>query len=251
VNVHIITASAGTGKTTRLAELLDQSISDASARPEAILATTFTRQAAAELQNRARTRLLQNGHGQAAQALLTARIGTVNAVCGALVTDFSFELGLSPELRVLDDVGAELELERALASVVTDELSDRLQAFQGKFDGKFDWHYEVRQLIEGARANGIDADGMAISARRSIASLDECLGPTTETETSLDNALLAAIDQTLADIATVTADGTGVTRKYCSLLKDCRQDLVRRRLRWGSLGKAWQGAPRKEIGASL
>jgi ATP-dependent exoDNAse (exonuclease V) beta subunit len=177
VNVHIITASAGTGKTTRLAELLDQAISDASARPEAILATTFTRQAAAELQNRARTRLLQNGHGQAAQALLTARIGTVNAVCGALVTDFSFELGLSPELRVLDDVGAELELERALASVVTDELSDRLQAFQGKFDGKFDWHYEVRQLIEGARANGIDADGMAISARRSIASLDECLGP--------------------------------------------------------------------------
>ncbi len=132
MNVRIITASAGTGKTTRLAELLERAVSSASARPEAILATTFTKQAAAELQNRARTRLLQGGHGRQAQALLTARIGTVNAVCGSLVTDFSFQLGLSPELRVLDEAGAELELKRALASVVTEDLSDRLQAFSAR-----------------------------------------------------------------------------------------------------------------------
>lgn len=96
MNIRIVAASAGTGKTTHLAQLLDEAVRAADARPEAILATTFTKQAAAELLNRARTRLLRSGRGMEARALLTARIGTVNSVCGALVSDFSFELGLSP-----------------------------------------------------------------------------------------------------------------------------------------------------------
>ena len=40
MSIRIVTASAGTGKTTRLAELLEQAVIGATARPEAILATT-------------------------------------------------------------------------------------------------------------------------------------------------------------------------------------------------------------------
>jgi ATP-dependent exoDNAse (exonuclease V) beta subunit len=50
--IHIITASAGSGKTYRLTELLENKISSGEARPEAVMATTFTRKAAAELQER-------------------------------------------------------------------------------------------------------------------------------------------------------------------------------------------------------
>jgi hypothetical protein len=49
-----------------LAELLKKAISSASARPGADLATTFTEQAAAQLQNRGRTRPLNSGRGEEA-----------------------------------------------------------------------------------------------------------------------------------------------------------------------------------------
>jgi ATP-dependent exoDNAse (exonuclease V) beta subunit len=245
MSIRIITASAGTGKTTRLAALLNEAVSKATARPEAILATTFTKQAAAELLNRARTGLLQNGRGREAQALLTARIGTVNAVCGALVAEFSFELGLSPELRVLDEAGAELALKRSLATVVTDEVSDRLQAFKAKFDYSFDWHYEVRRLIEAARANGLDADRFAASAERSVASLDACLGPVLSVETDLDGDLRAAIDAALAAIRG-GGDTTKGTQEYCSLLAETRDNLDRECLRWGDWAKLTTQKPTKK-----
>jgi ATP-dependent exoDNAse (exonuclease V) beta subunit len=245
MNVRIVTASAGTGKTTRLAELLEQSVSAAAARPEAIVATTFTKTAAAELLNRARTRLLMSGRGKEAQALLTARIGTVNAVCGALVTDFSFELGLSPELRVLDATGAELALRRALASIVTDDVSAELQDFRGKFDANFDWHYEVQRLIEAARANGIDAQQLGGSAERSIASLDACLGPVTGAAAILDGNLRLAIDRALAAIDPVI-DTTKGTRDYCEGLTNARRDLDRGQLRWGDWATLCHDVPTKK-----
>jgi ATP-dependent helicase/nuclease subunit A len=245
MDIRIITASAGTGKTTRLAQLLSEAV-QGQTRPEAILATTFTKQAAAELLNRARTRLLKEGHGQAAQTLLTARIGTVNAVCGSLVADFSFELGLSPELRVLDEAGAELALKRALASVVTDEVSNELQAFRGKFDFSFDWHYEVRRLIEAARANGLDAEGsLAASAERSVASLDQCLGPVTGTAEALDGALRSEID-TAQEIIQRSGDATKGTQSYCDFLADCGRNLDRDRLRWGDWAKLQNEHPTKK-----
>jgi ATP-dependent exoDNAse (exonuclease V) beta subunit len=245
MNIKIITASAGTGKTTRLAKELSKAV-QGQTRPEAILATTFTKQAAAELLNRARTRLLKDGRGQAAQTLLTARIGTVNAVCGSLVADFSFELGLSPELRVLDEAGAELALKRALASVVTDEVSNELQAFRGKFDFSFDWHYEVRRLIEAARANGLDAEGsLAASADRSVASLDQCLGPVTGTAEALDAALRSEIDTAL-EIIQRSGDATKGTQSYCDFLAECRRNLDLDRLRWGDWAKLQNEHPTKK-----
>ena len=49
-NIHIITASAGSGKTYRLSTLLHEKIASGEVRPEAVIATTFTKKAAAELQ---------------------------------------------------------------------------------------------------------------------------------------------------------------------------------------------------------
>ena len=244
MNIRIVTASAGTGKTTRLAALLDEAVHTGSARPEAILATTFTKQAAAELLNRARTRLLQSGRGKEAQALLTSRIGTVNAVCGSLVTEFSFELGLSPELRVLDEAGSELALKRSLASVVTDDISDRLQSFRGKFDFSFDWHYEVRRLIEAARANGLTQEQFADSADRSVASLDACLGLAVDEDEDLDGDLSAAIDGALAAIR-AGEDSTRGTEKYSDFLRKCRAGLDRGQLRWGDWAKLCNDTPTK------
>ena len=58
--VEIISASAGTGKTTRLARIVAEAVESGEVRPKAVLATTFTNRAAAELMERAREHLLQD-----------------------------------------------------------------------------------------------------------------------------------------------------------------------------------------------
>jgi ATP-dependent helicase/nuclease subunit A len=247
MKLRIVTASAGTGKTTRLAQLLDEAVS-ARVRPEAILATTFTQQAAAELVNRARTRLLQSNHPREAQALLAARIGTVNAVCGGLVSDFSFELGLSPRLRVLDEVTAELELKRALDSVVSSELNSELFSYRYRFDQDFDWQLEVRRLIEAARANGLASPAdFAESAERSVASLDECLGPV-DAATDHDLVLQAAIDAALRQLPE-GPEVTDVTARYRELLVKSGRALERKRLPWGEWAKLCTREPGRKQAA--
>jgi len=74
--IQIISASAGSGKTYRLSEELKQALSSGQVRPEAVLATTFTRKAAAELQERARQHLLKSGRVAEAQQMGAAMIGT-------------------------------------------------------------------------------------------------------------------------------------------------------------------------------
>lgn len=228
MDVRVITASAGSGKTYRLAQLLDEAIATGAARPEGVMAVTFTNQAAAELVERARGRLLANGRLLEAHQLLAARIGTVNAVCGALVADFAFELGMSPRLRVIDEVAAELEFRRAVSRVVNNELADALEHYKWVFSSELDWRIEVRRVVEAARANNISAAGVAACATRSIAELDACLGPVTTED--LDAQFVAAMNLAIEQLV-AAKDTRKNTADYVELLRDA----VRRqkRLRWG------------------
>jgi ATP-dependent exoDNAse (exonuclease V) beta subunit len=245
MKIRIITASAGSGKTTRLSEILDDAIGSGQVRSEGIVATTFTRQAAAELVERARTRLLASGRGREAQQLLAARIGTVNAVCGSFVTDYAFELGLSPRLSILDEDAAEIEQKHALAAVVSKAVADELQGFQQLFDSSFDWHFEVRRLVEAARANGLGAEALLVCAERSVATMDECLGPCAADGVAMDRALLSAIDLALGTIDT-DLDATVGTSDYVEFLRTCRKNLARGRLRWGDWAKLMKSKPTKK-----
>jgi ATP-dependent helicase/nuclease subunit A len=243
VNLQIVTASAGTGKTYRLTTELDAAIASARATPAGIIATTFTTQAAAELIERTRARLLQSGHSNAAEQLLAARIGTVNSVCGALVTEFAFELGLSPAMRVLDDAAAEVELRRSLARVVSDELAGELDQLGTHFENERDWRSEVREIVEAARANGITADRFAMCAERSCADLERNLGPATADD--LDGLLAAAIADAIATI-TMNGDETKGTAAYLEKLRTCMGDLTSGRgLRWGTWAMLAKERPTK------
>src|SRR5690606_19797172 len=99
--------------------------------------------------------------------LLAARIGTVNSVCGAIVSEFAFELGLSPAVRVLDEEGAEVEFSRVLGQLVTAE-ADELERYKHIFEGELDWRHEVRRIVDAARANDLDADAVRACAARSM-----------------------------------------------------------------------------------
>lgn len=238
MNLRIITASAGSGKTWRLTKELDDAIAAGRARPEHIVATTFTTQAAAELIERARARMLQHGRGRAAHQLLAARIGTVNSVCGALVSEHAFDLGMSPAMRVLDDAGAEVELRRALSQVVSDDTAAELDAFKGKFDMDHDWRDEVSRIVEAARANDLGATELVACATRSMADLDACLGSTTNDD--LDDLLAVALVTAIAAIE-AGDDPTKGTALYLETLRTSAHGG----LSWGMWAKLAKEAPTK------
>lgn len=222
MDLRILTASAGTGKTWRLTEELARALAEGRARAGNIVATTFTVQAAAELVERVRARLLQLGRATDTQELLAARIGTVNAICGSLVWEYAFELGISPAVRVLDEAGADAELRRALASVVSEELADELERFSRVFEPERDWRSEIQHIMNAARANAMEAARLDRCARRSCEELDACLGPVATDD--LDQVLRSAIDRALAEIARL-GDATKTTAKYVERMRLCRRQL--------------------------
>jgi ATP-dependent helicase/nuclease subunit A len=210
--IEIISASAGSGKTTHLASVLERAIVERQARPDAILATTFTKKAAAELTERARTRLLAAGRVDDAQRLGAARIGTVNAVCGRIVSDFAFELGHSPDLRVLDERTAAVTLRQALSRVITAPERERLAELRQRF-WEFDWAELIERVVTLAHANRVDPASFARAAERSLAEFLPLFGTAAPVEDAgaLDGALAAALERFVAEVD-LEVDTTKKTR---------------------------------------
>ncbi|MGH7743116.1 MAG: UvrD-helicase domain-containing protein, partial [Candidatus Eiseniibacteriota bacterium] len=88
----LIVAGAGTGKTQVITRRIAWLITAKHARPEQILALTFTDKAAAEMETRV-DRLVPYG-------FVGATIATFNAFCDRLVREHAVELGLTSQLRV-------------------------------------------------------------------------------------------------------------------------------------------------------
>ena len=83
----LVIAGAGTGKTETIARRIERLVSTGRARPDQILALTFTNKAAAELAQRVRTRL---------GADADASVSTYHGFAGQLVADHVLELDLPP-----------------------------------------------------------------------------------------------------------------------------------------------------------
>jgi ATP-dependent exoDNAse (exonuclease V) beta subunit len=194
--VGIVTASAGTGKTYDLTSRIEAEILKGRA-PERILATTFTVKAAEELRERARERLIAKGDAETAVRLLGARINTINGVCGELVKEFAFGLGLSPIVDIIDEKAAKGIFRQAADVAIgrhADELGRiaRMFGYEDGFQDK-DWRSDVNRIVELARANNIVPEALSVCAERSIAGFAELMQASLpdETANSLDDALNA------------------------------------------------------------
>ena len=97
-DITIITAGAGSGKTYRIVTKITEAILGG-VDPARIIATTFTRKAATELSSRIRERLIKKGRVADARRIESALIGTVNSVCGSLLSRFSYRVGLPSHSR--------------------------------------------------------------------------------------------------------------------------------------------------------
>ena len=219
--ISVVSAGAGTGKTWRLSSEYLRA-SHAGTSPARIVATTFTVKAAAELIERVRTRLIQEGFPDDAQRALAGLVGTVNSVCGRLVTDFAIDGGLSPIADMIPP-----EMADALFAMATEEV---IQKFSPDLDpiaqrlGQDDWRKIVSKIVGAARASGIQAASFADCANRSWRGLAPLLAQkATETPEQIDAALVGAIRSCVGQIEA----GADSTVKTAKVLEDLRRTLSR------------------------
>lgn len=155
MNIKIISAGAGSGKTHRLTDDMYNLISKGTVRPSGIIATTFTKKAAAELQERVRHKLLQKDMADAAKEVGEALIGTVHSIGTRLLQRFAFEAGVSPLVEIIADGDEQRIFNESLAQVLTQErtermnqLADRLGLTKKSYGGTFDWRRDIMEITE-------------------------------------------------------------------------------------------------------
>ena len=162
-NIEFISAGAGSGKTYKLTGTLAQALESGTARPHAILATTFTVKAATELRERARSWLLEKGRIDLATAIGQARLGTVNSVCGQMLKRFCFELGLSPDQTVLGEGQSKRLLKATLAESMDADAQAELVWLTERFGiEQADWSKTVEAVVKAALDNDIEPGALRV-----------------------------------------------------------------------------------------
>jgi ATP-dependent exoDNAse (exonuclease V) beta subunit len=263
VNIKIISAGAGSGKTHRLTGEMFTLMKEGKVHPSGIIATTFTKKAAAELQERVRLKLLQEGENDAATELGEALIGTVHSIGTRLLQRFAFEAGVSPLVEIIADGDEQRIFNESLAQVLTQErtermnlLADRLGLTKKSYGGAFDWRRDIMEITEVARANNFSMEVLQHSKQLSWQSFERLLPPAANTDATVwNNRLLSAIDQTIAALEENSTDTTKTTMDGIENLRSVANQLkFRGELywhEWSKLAKLTVGAKSRDLTEDL
>ena len=228
-------------------------------RPAGIMATTFTKKAAAELQERVRVRLLEAGMTEAANELGEALIGTVHSIGTRLLQRFAFEAGVSPLVEIIADGDEQRLFNESLSQVLTEQriermnaLADRLGLTKKTIGDTYDWRRDIRNLTDVARANNFSKEVLKTSKLRSWEAFERLLPPMQATDaTTWQNRLLSAIDQTVAALDANEADGTKTTRDAAEVLRNFQNQLKYRGelywYEWVKIAKTSPGAKSRDL----
>jgi len=128
----LVSAAAGTGKTTVLVERAISLVLDDRLDVDRLLVVTFTEAAAMEMRERIRARLYdklrqspEDGYLRKQLLLLdSAHISTVHAFCLSVLREKFHHLGLDPEFSVLDPDEGELMKEELVSELFEDYYND-------------------------------------------------------------------------------------------------------------------------------
>ena len=162
-----VSAGAGSGKTFTLTRRIVYALSPESGpfveHLDQVLAITFTKDAAAEIRDRVRRALIEEGLDEEALTVDDAWISTIHGMCSRILRAHALELGIDPEFTVLTDTdelmdqAVEHVLGRATAPDAAPELAASLKALYawypmagegGPFGGGTTIKGLVRDLLE-------------------------------------------------------------------------------------------------------
>jgi ATP-dependent helicase/nuclease subunit A len=119
----LLSAAAGSGKTSVLVERFVAAVREDGIAPARILAITFTERAAGELRARVRARLLELGDREAARDTEAAFVGTFHGFCARLLRSHALAVDFDPEFAILDEGLAGRLRERAFELALSEFLA--------------------------------------------------------------------------------------------------------------------------------
>jgi ATP-dependent exoDNAse (exonuclease V) beta subunit len=238
-SLRFVSAGAGSGKTYRLTQILLEKLASGQASPGGVMATTFTRKAAAELRERVRSALIERGDFERALAVAQARIGTVNSLCGGYLERFAFEAGLSPQQRVLDEAQS-----AALVRQAIDEAGDpavvRTLVELARCLGIEHWEEALAEILAQARANDIAPERLAALGQRNARELlAHFPAPCPQ---GLDEQLVQAIESALPALR-ARATGKKNTEQYLALASEVARRVGDGAAAWSDWVRLAKAAP--------
>ena len=143
-HVTYISAGAGSGKTFTLTSILADLIIKEKATPEQFILTTFTEAAAAEFKEKAKAKIYEQQqtprYAEYAERLDQAMIGTVDSIAYSFVQKYWHLLGISPNLKIIDDEQKKFFIGQILTSIATPKETAFLKEFCEEFGIKHDWN---------------------------------------------------------------------------------------------------------------
>ena len=129
-----VSAGAGSGKTFTLTRRIVYALSPESGpfveHLDQVLAITFTKDAAAEIRDRVRRALIDEGMDEEALTVDDAWISTIHGMCSRILRAHALELGIDPEFTVLTDADELMDqaVEHVLARATAPDAAPELAA---------------------------------------------------------------------------------------------------------------------------
>lgn len=252
--LRLISASAGSGKTTRLTREVTSAVKPgalAGIQLEGLVAVTYTKKAQAELEARIRRSLIEHGAFERARQLPLSYLGTVHAVGLRLLREFALDAGLAPEAQVIPGREARRLLQATLEHELEPALRQRLQelAFELRLNwdprtSRCDWVTPVDDIMTLARGNRIASAELPAMARRSIEGLRAILPPPAPDANTLESELARSLGVAIKHL-TASDDGTKKTADTVSLLRSSLRELSRDELSWSEWARLSRLEPAK------
>ena len=135
-NIQYINAGAGSGKTTRLTEILSEKLGSKEYKPSEVILTTFTELAASEFREKSRERLYNDNHADVAAELDSATIGTVHSVALSFIQKYWYLIGVSPDMKVMSEDDLQVYISESLGDYVEKEDLEFFRSYGSFFDLK-------------------------------------------------------------------------------------------------------------------
>ena len=207
-NIEYINAGAGSGKTTKLTQILSEELSKANGgiKPSEVILTTFTELAASEFREKSRQQLFKDEHPDIAAELDSATIGTVHSVALSFIQRYWYLIGVSPDMKVMSEDDLQVYISESLGDYVS---SDDLKFFndyrayydikdsQGKADFDF-WKESLLAIIDKANNYSVDIDR---SKKESCAIVDQIFDSRTPLDHTLLNKFIGILDSEIKSYA--------------------------------------------------
>lgn len=194
-----VSAGAGSGKTFTLTRRIVYALSPESGpfveHLDQVLAITFTKDAAAEIRDRVRRALIEEGMDEEALTVDDAWISTIHGMCSRILRAHALELGIDPEFTVLTDTdelmdqAVEHVLGRATAPDAAPELAASLKAL-------YAWYPmagEGGSFGAGATIKGLVRDLLELSSQLPGGMDDVCVARGQADTSALADAYRAAL----------------------------------------------------------